>query len=359
MRYFLSPSHDAAYNQALEERLYLAYPGEAFLLLWRNRPAVVCGKFQNIYQEVNLLEAQDQGVALVRRISGGGTVYHDLGNINYSLIGRKEGLGANYQPILEKICASLALLGAEVEILDEISLGVAGGTAGLKISGSAQATSQDRLVHHGTLLYDSDLSALQRLANGHNQNFSTRGTRSVPWPVANLRDHLHPDLGDSQAFLEAWLAALQQVLGAQEEFHLTEEDRQAIDQLYHEKYTSWTWTFAQGPAFGFSRDLPSQNFAHLDRTCPSLPSSHKVDQHKATQANPVRPQKATQANLPSPVFPTQISYTVKKGIIQDFVCQPACPDLSASLVGLQLEPQLVQSKLDQLGYSGLLPYLFS
>lgn len=324
MQYYLSPSHDAAYNQALEEWLYTAYPGQDFLLLWRNRPAVVCGKFQNIYQEVNLLEAQGQDVALVRRISGGGTVYHDLGNINYSLIGHKEGLGANYRPILDKVCASLARLGAQVEILDDISLGLAGGPGGLKISGSAQASSQDRLVHHGTLLYDSDLSALERLANGHNENFSTRGTRSVPWPVANLRDHLPRDLGDSQTFLEAWLAALQEVLtiSVSDALVLSETDQQAIDQLYREKYTSWAWTFAQGPAFSFSRDLPG-------------------DALEASQGL------------------RHISYTVKKGRIQDFVCQPACPDLSKAFVDMPLEPHQVKALLDQLGYPDLLPYLFS
>lgn len=343
MKYYLSPYQDAAYNQALEEHLYLAYPGQDFLLLWRNRPAVVCGKFQNIYQEVNILEAKDRGVDLVRRISGGGTVYQDLGNINYSLIGHKDGLGPNYQPILDKICASLALLGAQVQIIDGIALGLAGGEGGLKISGSAQASSQDRLLHHGTLLYDADLSALHRLANGHNENFSTRGTRSVPWPVTNLRDHLAKDLGDSSAFLQAWLAALQEVFEVSEAFVLSETDRQAIDQVYQEKYTQWAWTFAQGPAFSFSRDL----------------SDEVIELEPGQGSAPDHPNQETiQAPRPPASRLSHISYSVKKGLIQDLTCEPAWPQLSQALVGLSLEPGQVKAQLDQLGASSVLPYFF-
>lgn len=339
MKYYLSPYQDAAYNQALEEHLYLAYPGQDFLLLWRNRPAVVCGKFQNIYQEVNILEAKDRGVDLVRRISGGGTVYQDLGNINYSLIGHKDGLGPNYQPILDKICASLALLGAQVQIIDGIALGLAGGEAGLKISGSAQASSQDRLLHHGTLLYDADLSALHRLANGHNKNFSTRGTRSVPWPVTNLRGHLAKDLGDSSAFLKAWLAALQEVLAVSEAFILSDADRQAIDQVYREKYTQWAWTFAQGPAFSYQRDL-SDEVIELEPGQGSAPNQEKI-----------------QAPGPASRL-SHISYTVKKGLIQELTCEPAWPQLSQALLGLPLEPDQVKAQLDPLGAGPVLPYLF-
>ncbi|MDD7401679.1 MAG: biotin/lipoate A/B protein ligase family protein [Eubacteriales bacterium] len=339
MKYYLSPYQDAAYNQALEEHLYLAYPGEGFLLLWRNRPAVVCGKFQNIYQEVNILEAKDRGVDLVRRISGGGTVYQDLGNINYSLIGHKDGLGPHYQPILDKICASLALLGAQVQIIDGIALGLSGGEAGLKISGSAQASSQDRLLHHGTLLYDADLSALHRLANGHNENFSTRGTRSVPWPVTNLRDHLAKDLGDSSAFLKAWLVALQEIFDVSEAFVLSETDRQAIDQVYQEKYKQWTWTFAQGPAFSYKRDL-SDEVIELESGQGSAPNHEKI-----------------QAPGPASRL-SHISYTVKKGLIQELSCEPAWPQLSQALVGLPLEPGQVKAQLDPLGAGPLLSYLF-
>lgn len=391
MKYYLSPSQDAAYNQALEEHLYLAYPGQDLLLLWRNRPAVVCGKFQNIYQEVNILEAQARGVSLVRRISGGGTVYHDLGNVNYSLIGHKEGLGANYRPILEKVCASLALLGADVQILDEISLGV----GGLKISGSAQASSQDRLLHHGTLLYDSDLAALQSLANGHNENFSTRGTKSVPWPVGNLRAHLakrspnvwgdsscgdifwgatscedplcsNPFCGDTSTFLTTWLTALQQIFAAQEAFQLTAADQEAVNRLYQEKYTSWTWTFAQGPAFSYHRDIPASS-PRQDTGSLQSPSS-RLDTGSLQSPNYRQDSSSSTAFVPGPLassspMPTQatltsISYTVKKGIIQEFTSQPACPQLSNHLVGAPLEPGHLTSQLLKLGLQHLLPYLF-
>lgn len=111
MQYYLSPSHDAAYNQALEEWLYTTIPAKisCFSGATGRRWSVANSKIST--RKSTFWRPRAKDVALVRRISGGGTVYHDLGNINYSLIGHKEGLGANYRPILDKVCASLARLG--------------------------------------------------------------------------------------------------------------------------------------------------------------------------------------------------------------------------------------------------------
>ncbi len=182
MRTFFSPYTDAARNLALEEFLLSRFAGEQTRLLYRNAPALVCGKYQNLYAEVNLPLALSRGVGFFRRATGGGTVYHDEGNLNYTILTASPSLGASYDAPLEAVLRILHDLGipARRERTSDLFL------FGKKISGSAERVSHGALLHHGTLLYDADLAALQDLLTARGQYLS-RAIPSVRSEVGNIR----------------------------------------------------------------------------------------------------------------------------------------------------------------------------
>ena len=220
--YIENDAHDPAFNQALEEYVFeRVAPDETILMLWRNAPAVVCGCYQNAFAEVDMLRAAEQGVAVIRRISGGGTVYHDPGNVNYSVVAPADG-AVDYARFIAPVVEALNDLGIPAAMNRTCDIAV----NGLKVSGSAQKTAKGRVLHHGTLLYDTDLHALHALADGRRGKFTSKGIQSTPWPVANMRACLTdaPDTADESALDE-------------------------IRALAAEKYETWDWTFARSPAF--------------------------------------------------------------------------------------------------------------
>lgn len=251
MLYFENQSRDPFFNQALEEYVFEQIKDEV-LLLWRNEPTLVCGRYQNIFAEVDIQEAQRQGVRLVRRMTGGGTVFHDPGNINYAIIRNHPNQIITYDAFLEPMIHVLQSMGVPAEPIPGNGLGI----GGKKISGSAQRCSGHRTLHHGTLLYDTDLNRLARLANGHRRYFSSRGTPSVPWLVTNIQKYLAGDQ-PVETFQEQLLTALKQHFSVTEAVLMPQEQR-IIQQLAKEKYENWEWTFGRNPGYGFSRNLQIQ-----------------------------------------------------------------------------------------------------
>lgn len=241
MIYIENKSHDPLYNQAFEEYVFeQSAPEESVLMLWRNEPAVVCGCYQNVYAEVDMLRARDMGVRIVRRISGGGTVYHDLGNVNYTIMA-PAGEAADYARFIEPVAAALRRLGIPAVMNRTCDIAV----NGLKVSGSAQKTAKGRVLHHGTLLYDTDLGRLHALADGQRGKYTSKGIQSVPWPVANMKTGLQnaPDTAEFAERLREELAGGAQVL------RLTDAEKASVRQLAEERYASWAWTFGRSPAF--------------------------------------------------------------------------------------------------------------
>ena len=179
----LSDTLDPFYNLALEEYLFRKIEDKDVFLLWRNRPSVVVGCYQNISQEVNLLQLKQRGVPVVRRMSGGGTVYHDLGNINYSLMRDREKC-LDYGRFLSVILSALQSLGIQAE-QDKVSdLCI----RKKKISGSAQKVSGNRVLHHGTLLYDAELSLLSEICTAHkSKDISSKASVSAISEVTNIK----------------------------------------------------------------------------------------------------------------------------------------------------------------------------
>lgn len=209
MKLFMLETTDPHLNLAIEEFLFQS-AGEDLFLLWQNAPTVVIGKNQNAYAEINLPLAQDMGIAIARRITGGGAVYHDLGNLNYTFISRSNGDGgldfARFcAPVIEalgELGVSLSLSGRNDLLLD-----------GKKVSGNAQYTANGKTLHHGTLLFDSDLEVLRRILRTDKDSIRPRAVASTRSGVANLKPFL-PQLSSAWALAERIAERVEKAYGA-------------------------------------------------------------------------------------------------------------------------------------------------
>lgn len=241
-----SRSTDPYYNLAFEEYIFTHYKSEDIFLLWRNTPCMVVGSCQNICRETRPIKLRELGIPVLRRISGGGAVYHDLGNVNYSCITRQEG-PIDYDKSLAPILAALNAIGvpARKNRTCDIAIGEE------KISGSAQRAAGGRLLHHGTLLFDADLAALDRISvRGKNDCVQTKGTQSAVCAVTNIRPHLAEDM-TVEEFQRRLLA--QMVPDPEDRIELTEEQIREVCRIRDEKYHSWEWTWGKTPSFTYER----------------------------------------------------------------------------------------------------------
>ena len=209
MRFFRSPSTDAAFNLALEELLFLDGASDSFML-WRNAPSVILGRHQNAAAEIDSGFVREHAIKVVRRITGGGAVYHDLGNINFTRTGpagpwSPEAAARTLAPVL----AGLRRLGfaCTVSGRNDILCG------GVKISGCARTVRKNRMLFHGTLLYDADLSILGRALTPDPEKLRSKGVASVRARVGDLRAMAGADAPDTDIFLARLEAALAAELG--------------------------------------------------------------------------------------------------------------------------------------------------
>ena len=242
--YFIEgQSHDPAYNLALEEYLYRSvnegHPG--YFLLWQNAPSIIVGRFQNTAQEVNRPFVEERGIHVVRRISGGGAVYHDLGNVNYSfIVPNDEGTPFDFARHARPVIDALAKLGVEAESGGRNDLLI----DGRKFSGSAQHMDRRRLLHHGTLLFDSDLSILEQALSVDEEKFTSKGFKSVRSRVTNILPMLPEPIS-----VEEFIDALRGALSGTETSSLDEAQLSEIRGLRDEKYATWEWNWGASPEF--------------------------------------------------------------------------------------------------------------
>ena len=234
MIYITTSSNDPTWNLAFEEYCLTNIAGEEpILLLWQNNNSVIVGRYQNIAAEIDVAAAKALGVNVVRRSTGGGAVYHDLGNLNYSLI----------TPCLHPEELDLAVISAPIlQALQFAGLPViASGRNdlllnGKKISGTAQTLKQGHLLHHGTLLYDSNMSVLEKVLKPDPEKLKSKGITSVKSRVCNIKEEMGWTM-DVSAF---WNLLLK-VFGPLSDYQLTPEELAGVASLQKEKYAAWDW----------------------------------------------------------------------------------------------------------------------
>lgn len=229
---------DAYFNLATEEYLLKNFSEDIFML-WQNEPSVIVGKYQNVKAEINLDFVKQNHIKVVRRFSGGGTVFHDMGNLNLTFIERNNNV--NFDKFTKQIIALLSDLGIHAESDERRAINI----DGLKISGSAQCVHKDRVMYHATLLFSSDLSSLvTTLENDPNQLDDMTDNRiyvkSVKSPVTNIIQHLDKPL-DIKHFRKYIFDHFLNKNSENKKYKFSKEDISAIKLLEHQKYATEDW----------------------------------------------------------------------------------------------------------------------
>ena len=242
MRYIKNPENDPYYNMAFDEYCLESLPiDEPVFFLWRNRPAVIVGFNQEVNTEVNLDYLKANGIDLVRRVTGGGAVYHDLGNLNYTIVGRSENLERDYPEYAGILMKALQSLGVPATLSGRNDILV----EGKKVSGFAKRVCKNRLMVHGTLMYKVDVDVLTHVLHPSATKLQSKGVSSVRSRVANLCDYL-PEITDIQIFSQR----LEEILSchyADAEYKLSEQDLANIRRLRDEKFATWEWNYGRSP----------------------------------------------------------------------------------------------------------------
>ena len=241
IHYLETGSVDPCYNLALEQVVLEQRREGDWLMLWQNRNTVVVGLNQNTAEEINASFVEAHGITVVRRMTGGGAVYHDLGNLNYSFIrdvGNAEELTIGR--FTEPVCRALASLGVQAATSGRNDILV----DGKKISGVAQRIVKGRILHHGTLLFNSDPAMIAGALRADPAKFTSKSAKSVRSRVGNLRDYL-PEGIDLLRFWELLLQELTRDGLIRES--LSPDELQAVRTLADEKYRNWDWTYGRSP----------------------------------------------------------------------------------------------------------------
>ena len=243
VHYLETGSTDPAYNLAFEEYVLTHRRDGAYLLLWQNDNTIVVGRNQNTAQEIDRAFVEQHHIRVVRRGTGGGAVYHDMGNLNYSFItdaGDAERMAM--ERFTRPIVAALQGLGLQAEASGRNDILV----EGRKVSGTAQRLTDGRILHHGTLLFDSRPEMVAGALRADPAKFRSKGAKSVRSRIGNIRDFLPEDmtLPAFWDYLKRQLAGDGLVQDA-----LTAEELAAVRQLKAEKYDTWEWTYGRSPSF--------------------------------------------------------------------------------------------------------------
>lgn len=244
MRIIYNPSNDPAYNLAMEE-VMLCGCNENIAMLWRNSPAVIIGRNQNAIAEIDLDFVKSHNVSVIRRMTGGGAVFHDLGNVNFTFIQQcgNEDFN-NYDRFTLPVRDYLRSIGAECELSGRNDLTI----DGMKMSGNAQTVKNGRIMHHGTLLFDADLSWLSGALRVRDIKVESRGIKSHRSRVTNIASHITDKLSPVD-FMNGMLDYFEKSIPDSYRRDITPEEDAAAKKLVAEKYGLWEWNFGESPDF--------------------------------------------------------------------------------------------------------------
>ena len=266
MRYLINNSTDPYFNLAFDEYcLENIHSEEPYFFLWRNRPAVIIGLNQNAYGEVNLEYLNANGITLARRVTGGGAVYHDLQNMNYTIIGRNP----SPQPMVD----ALRQLGVPAELTGRNDIFV----EGRKVSGYARRVAGNQEIIHGTLMYDVDLDTLQHVLDTPASKMKVKGISSVRSHVANLKEYLpqFKSLDELQAKLSEILSGGDGPLLAQGCGYPSQDEINAeVGRIAAEKFATWEFIYGHSHEadFNYKKKLP----------CGTVEASLRIDRGTIT-----------------------------------------------------------------------------
>jgi lipoate-protein ligase A len=228
------------------EEYFLKNFTENVFILWRNEPAIIVGKHQNSLAEINLDFVKEKGIKVVRRLSGGGAVFHDLGNINFTFI--ENGSKPDFQKFTQPILDVLINLGIDAcfEGRNDLTIG------GRKFSGNAIAVWKNRTLEHGTLLFSSEMADLSEALKVNPLKFEDKSVKSTRSRVTNISEHLRQDITVTQ-FLDKVMTHVMSLYPDSYLYEYIQKDLHEIERLRDAKYSTWEWNFGSSPNYSFSK----------------------------------------------------------------------------------------------------------
>ena len=241
---------DPCFNLAAEEYVLKNFSDNCFML-WRNEPSVIVGRHQNTLAEINIDYVKQNHIKVVRRLSGGGAVFHDLGNLNFTFIeNAKNEKIIDFQKYTQPIVAVLQSLDIDARFEGRNDLVI----EGKKFSGNAEHVFRGRVLHHGTLLYASELTGLSGALNAQPAKFTGKAIQSVRSRVTNISSHLKKPL-ELEEFRDLLLRYMMKNHPDSILYSYTKDDIAAISKLRDEKYATWDWNFGQSPDYNMVNSL--------------------------------------------------------------------------------------------------------
>ena len=242
---------DPRINLAIEEYVLknMDIEKDDYLLFYINQPSIIIGKNQNTIEEINTDYVEENGIIVVRRLSGGGAVYHDLNNLNFSFLTKDDGNSfSNYKKFTQPVVDALAKLGVNSELSGRNDILA----EGKKVSGNAQYSTRGRMFSHGTLMFDLDIDAVVNSLKVKQDKIESKGIKSVRSRVANIVDFLPEKITVEEFRLEI----LKSIFGGEENikyYELTEEDWKKIHELSESRYQLWEWNYGKSPRFNIQK----------------------------------------------------------------------------------------------------------
>lgn len=235
------------FNLALEEYILKEFAQECFML-WQNAPSVIIGKNQNTMSEINVDYIKEHNIPVVRRLTGGGAVFHDLGNLNYTfIVNDSEGISFDFKKHTAPIIEALQKLSVDAKLSGRNDLTI----DGKKFSGNSQYRCKGRLLHHGTLLFNSSISNISSALKVDALKFEGKGIKSVESRVTNISEHLKKPLTLPE-FKQLIISQIKNSHSEFEFYNLTTKDLAKVEKLEKEKYATWAWNYGSSPAYNLT-----------------------------------------------------------------------------------------------------------
>ena len=247
MRFLHNTHTDPAFNLATEEWL-LRHSDTDVFMLWRNAPAVIVGRNQNTASEIDEEFVRERDITIIRRLTGGGAVFHDLGNVNFTFIQiGEQSRHLDFHRFTAPILEALQALGVDCRFEGRNDLVI----DGQKFSGNAQLIEKDRVLHHGTLLFSAQMTDLSGALKINRAKYVDKAVKSVAKRVTNISSHLPSPMGVEEFIAHVMRHVSAGAPGALQP--LSPEEEAGISSLVGSRYGTWDWNFGASPAYGFTR----------------------------------------------------------------------------------------------------------
>lgn len=251
MRYIESTSTEPYFNLALEEYVFEQMDrSKSYFMLWQNENTIVIGKYQNTAEEINQDYVDAHGIRVARRLSGGGAVYHDKGNLNFTfIVDQGSNPDFNFKVFIKPVVQALERFGVHAEFNGRNDITI----DGMKFSGNSQYARHGRLLHHGCIMLESNLEDVANALKVKAAKFESKAVKSVRSRVTTINAHAQVPI--SMEDFKRVLLECAMESGELEQYHLTEADLSAVRKIRDEKYATWEWTYGRSPAYDMYREM--------------------------------------------------------------------------------------------------------